>query len=256
MNLDGSDQVAVTKEGEGFTYCVALSPDATRLAFHATGPAGYRVFTTKLDGSDRKLVAGASGHLYFGPAWSHDGEWLLYVDCHTVGGPGHDWADLCIGRPDGSEHRVVTRGRRHWFGTSYGGPTTRGSGSNIPRWAPRRMVCTYTRALPDSRTAWQYAPDRPDTDHFNRDYMPEQARGGTEICLLGPLTGQIDRLTHSDPPVWDFRTAWSPDGARIAFCRSPVGCASELWVMDANGGNSRFLTRGVDDLGADHPAWL
>ena len=256
MNLDGSDQVAVTREGDGFTYGVTLSPDAARLAFHATGPDGYRIFTTNLDGSNRKLVAGASGHLYFGPTWSHNGDWLLYLDCHTSGGPGHDWADLCIGRPDGSEHRVVTHGQRHWFGTSYGGPDTRGSGSNMPQWSPQSMACTYTRALPDSRTAWPYAPDRPDTDHFNRDYQPELARGGTEICLFQPLTGKATRLTHNDPPVWDFRTAWSPDGARIAFCRSPVGQASELWVMDANAGNPRFLTRGFNDLGADHPTWL
>ncbi|MBI4559016.1 MAG: PD40 domain-containing protein [Candidatus Hydrogenedentes bacterium] len=256
MNLDGSDAVEVTHAGEGFTYCVTLSPDATRLAFHATGPEGYRVFTTHLDGSNRKLVAGAPGHLYFGPTWSAGGEWLLYLDCHTAGGAGHDWADLCIGRPDGSEHQVVTQGQRHWFGTAYGGPDTRGSGSNIPQWCPHGLACTYTRALPDSQTAWQYAAGRPDTDHFNREYRPELARGGTEICLLDPLTGATTVLTHSGPPVWDFRTVWSPDGQRIAFCRAPVGGAAELWAMDADGRNPRFLTRGFNEKGADHPRWL
>jgi TolB protein len=214
------------------------------------------VFTTKRDGSDRRLVAGGEGHLYFGPSWSHDGEWLLYVDCQLSGGPGHDWADLCIGRPDGSQHRVVTQGQRHWFGTSYGGPKTRGSGSNIPQWSPQQLVCTYTRALPDSRTAWQYVEDRPDTDHFNRDYRPDLARGGTEICLLQPLSGELTRLTHVEPPVWDFRTAWSRDAARLAFCRAAMGEASELWVMDADGGRAMPLTRGYEGQGADHPAWI
>jgi len=43
--------------------------------------------------------------------------------------------------------------------------------------------------------------------------------------------------------------AWSPDGRWIAFDRvpnrGPAGCASELWVVSATGGQPRFLARGV-----------
>jgi len=262
MDLDGSHRQEVTHEGEGFTYCVSLSPDATKLAFHATGTDSYRIYVVNLDGTGRTLVAGRPEHLYFGPTWSPKGDWLLYVDCHHLTDPGHDWADLCIGRPNGSEHRVVTTGQRHWFATSYGGPGSRGSGSNIPQWSPRRPVCTYTRAFPDSRTAWPYQEDRPDTDHFNREYQPELARGGTEICLLDPFSKELTALTTHDPTatgsdsVWDFRATWSPDGSRIAFCRSAVGCPSELWVMKSDGSDPRFLTKGREGLGVDHPVWL
>ena len=31
----------------------------------------------------------------------------------------------------------------------------------------------------------------PDVDHFNRDYHPELARGGTEICAMDPLAGRM-----------------------------------------------------------------
>jgi len=255
IDLDGGNVVEVTRKGEGFSYGVTLSPDATRLAFHATGEFNYRIFVTELDGSNRTLVAGHPDHLYFGPTWSPDGQWLLYLDCHDKTDPGHDWADLCIGRPDGSEHRVVTHGQHHWFGTSYGSPETRGGGSNVPKWAPGRPVCTYTRALPGSRTAWPYNTSRPDTDHFNRDYLPDEARGGTQICILDPFTGAATPLTEPGPKVWDFRTEWSPGGNRIAFCRAEVGGPAELWVMGADGANPRFLTRGYNDLGADHPTW-
>jgi len=256
VDLEGGPSVEVTHRGEGFSYGVSLSPDAARLAFHATGQGGYRIFVTELDGSNRTLVAGGPGHLYFGPTWSPDGEWLLYLDCHDTADPGHDWADLCLGRPDGSEHRVVTQEQRHWFGTSYGSPDTRGGGSNIPRWSPRRPVCTYTRALPGSRTAWPYHVGRPDTDHFNRDYRPEQASGGTQLCILDPFTGDAAPVTTPGPLVWDFRTEWSPDGNRIAFCRAPVGEPSELWVMESDGTKPRPLAKGIDDLGADHPVWV
>ncbi len=262
MNLDGTDPSPLTHEGEGFSYCINLSPDAKRIAFHATGTHGYRIYVTNIDGSGRTLVAGHPDHLYFGPSWSPDGEWLLYLDCRHRTDPGHDWADVCIGRPDGSEHRVVTEGQKHWFATSYGGPKTRGSGSNIPCWSPQQPLCTYTRSLPNSRTAWPYQTGRPDTNHFNREYFPEEANGGTDICLLNPLTQTVTPLTRRDPhangldSVWDFRTAWSPDGRQLAFCRSRVGQSSELWMMDSDGGNQRFLTRGREGLGVDHPRWL
>jgi TolB protein len=255
MNLDGSDPVAITKQGEGFTYGVSLSPDSRRLAFHVAKDS-YHIVVCNIDGTGRREIRREAGHLYFGPTWSPDGEWLLYLDCHPAEDPGHDWADLWMSRPDGSEHRQLTDSMRHWFGTSYGSPDTRGSGSNIPRWSPRENVCTYTRRLPGSRTAWQFRPDRPDTDHFNRDYVPDEARGGTQICLLDPVTRGIRTLTASEPPVWDFRTAWSRDGGQIAFCRAPVGKASGLWVMNADGSDARFLTRGHDGKGVDHPDWL
>jgi Tol biopolymer transport system component len=110
--------------------------------------------------------------------------------------------------------------------------------------------------LPDSRTAWEFQPQRPDVDHFNRDFKPERARGGTEICRLDPKSGKIMRLTHSEPPVWDFRAVESADGRKIAFCRAATGGPSAIWVMDADGANPQMITSGVDGRGADHPKWL
>jgi len=251
-NLDGSAPHALTQPGEGFAYGISLSPDGGKLAFHITP---YQIWTMDLDGSRRSVVAADAGHLYFGPVWSPDGEWLAYLDCIPAADPGHDWAALCIGRPDGSEHRVVTE-MNHWFGTSYGSPRTRGGGSNTTQWSPDCKWLTYTRALPGSRTAWQFQPQRPDTDHFNRDYLPEQARGGTELCLLDPFAGELRQLTVCDPLRWDFRAGWSPDGEQIVFSRAVVGEPSELWVMDADGANQRFLSRGCNEMGADFGRWI
>ncbi len=256
MNLDGSDQVEVTKAGQGFTYGVSLSPDSKRFAFHATGKEGYRIFTCNLDGSGRKLVAGNPDHLYFGTSWSPDGEWILFLDCLHRTDPGHDWADICIARPDGRDFTPLTKGQSHWFGTSYGTPETRGGGSNLPQWSPDGKTITYTKGMPGSVTAWIFQPARPDTNHFNRDYMPEQARGGTEICLLDPSTGRFDRITANESGTWDFRTAWSHDGEKIAFCRARIGEPSELWIMNSDGTGQRFLTRGENGMGVDHPKFL
>jgi TolB protein len=180
---------------------------------------------------------------------------VLYVDCHEREDPGHDWADVCIGRADGGGHRVLTSGQSMWFAATYGDRQTRGGGSNVPTWTPQGTIL-FPRRLPDSKPAWEFAADRPDVDHFNRDYRPELARGGCEIVELDPRTGSITPLTHSDPPTWDFRPTISADGREIAFCRAATGEAPALWVMERDGSRPRMITRGIDDRGADHPRWL
>jgi Tol biopolymer transport system component len=253
VRVDGTDAREFTKSGEGLPYGLSLSPDGQRVAFHLASPQGYQVWTSAVDGTDRTLVAAKPGHLYFGTSWSPDGRWVLYVDCTPGTDPGHDWADVCIGRP--GEHKVLTRGGAMWFAATYGDPKTRGGGSNVPAWT-RDGSILFPRRLPGCQVAWEFQPQRPDVDHFNRDFKPERARGGTQICRIDPRDGKVTELTRNDPPVWDFRASMSPDGAHVVFCRAKVGEAPALWVMDADGNNPRRITQGVDDRGADHPRWL
>jgi Tol biopolymer transport system component len=255
MRLDGSDAREFTRAGEGMPYGLSLSPDGRRVAFHLAGPEGYQIWTSDLEGKDRVRVAADPAHLYFGTQWSPDGRWILYVDCHHEHDPGHDWADVCIGRADGGEHRVLTGGQSMWFAATYGDRKTRGGGSNVPTWTPDGTIL-FPRRLPDAKVAWEFAPNRPDVDHFNRDFKPELARGGSEIVELDPRDGSMKALTHSDPPVWDFRATISADGREIAFCRAATGEAPALWVMQRDGSRPRRITQGINDRGADNPLWL
>jgi Tol biopolymer transport system component len=255
VRIDGSDPREFTRAGEGLPYGFSLSPDGRRVAFHLASPQGYQVWTSDTDGSNRFKIAAKPGHLYFGTGWSPDGRLVVYLDCRPDEEPGHDWADVCIGRADGSEHRVLTSDKSMWFGATYGSPTTRGGGSNIPAWTHDGAIL-FPRRLPNSKVPWEPQPQRPDVDHFNRDFKPELARGGTEICRLDPRDGRVTVLTRSEPPVWDFRANESPDGKHVAFCRAKTGEPPAIWVMEADGKNPRKITRGLDDLGADHPRWL
>jgi len=255
MNLDGSDARPFTKAGEGLPYGFSVSPDHRRVAFHLASPQGYQVWTSNAEGGERKLVAAHPDHLYFGPTWSLDGEWLMFQDCLYKNDPGHEASDICVARADGSEFRVLTQGQAQWFAATYGNPTHRGSGSNMPAWTNDGEIL-FSRLLPESRVAWEYQADRPDTDHFNRDWKPERARGGTEICRLNPKDGLVRRLTQSKPPVWDFRASESPDGRLVAFCRCAVGEMPALWVLNTASGKVQLLTHGLNESGADQPRWL
>ncbi len=117
------------------------------------------------------------------------------------------------------------------------------------------LIATGCATL-DSKVAWEYKKDEKDVDHFNRAYKPELARGGTEICRMNPKTREVIRLTTSYPPVWDFRQTESSDGKHILFCRTLTRETPGLWIMDSDGENQRLLTRGIDDLGVDHPRWI
>jgi TolB protein len=255
MNLDGTDARPFTSADAGFPYGLSLSPEGRRVAYHLAGSSGYEIWTSDLEGGNRLRIAAQPGHIFFGPVWSPDAQWLAYQDCEPARDPGHDWSDIWVSRPDGSERRRITHDQSMWFGATYGNPQNRGGGSNMLAWT-RDGAILFPRRLAGSKVAWEFQPQRPDTDHFNRDFKPELARGGTEICQVDLRDSSVIRLTHPDPPVWDFRASSSPDGQWIVFCRAVTGDVPAIWVMNANGENARELTRGFDGQGADHPRWL
>ncbi len=255
MNLDGSDAREFTKLGEGLPYGLCLSPDGRRVAYHLASPEGYQIWTSNADGSERVRVAAHREHLYFGPVWSPDGQSLLFQSCLFQTDPGHDWSDVCIARADGSDFRALTEGQAMWFAATYGSPQQRGGGSNIPAWTHDGQIL-FPRRLPNSKVPWEFQTQRPDTDHFNRDYKPEFARGGVQLCRLDPRTGTTTGLTLATPGTWDFRASESEDGKSLVFCRAETGDLPAIRVADADGQNSRVLTRGLGDKGADHPRWL
>ncbi len=255
MNLDGTDAREFTRLDEGLPYGLSLSPDGRRVAYHLASPEGYQIWTSSVEGTERVLVTAHRDHLYFGPSWSPDGQWLLFQGCRHQTDPGHDWSDLCLARPDGSDFRVLTKGQAMWFAATYGNPQRRGGGSNLPAWTRDGQIL-FPRRSAGAKVPWEYQANRPDTDHFNRDFKPEAARGGVQVCRLDPSTGKTTPMTPAAPRVWDFRASASHDGRSIVFCRAETGGTPGLWMMDSDGRHARLLTRGVDNQGADHPRWL
>lgn len=255
MRLDGSDARECTGPDEGLPYGHSLSPDGRRVAFHLASRDGYQIWTSDTLGGDRVKVAARPGHLFFGPGWSSDGQWLAFQDCLAPADPGHDWSDLCVCRPDGRDFRALTEGQALWFAATYGTATHRSGGSNVPAWTQDGHLLASVR-LPGSRVPWEYQAGRPDTDHFNRDFKPDQARGGTSIARIDPRTGATTFLTPRVEGVWDFRGTESPGGDLVAFCRAVTGGVPHLRVVASRGGASWKVHDGIGPGGLDHPRWL
>ena len=255
MRLDGSDAREFTGPDEGLPYGYSLSPDGRRVAFHLASREGYQIWISDTHGGNRVKVAAQPGHLYFGPSWSPDGQWLVFQDCHAPVDPGHDWSDVCVCRPDGTGFRMLTEGQSMWFAATYGTANHRGGGSNVPVWTQDGHILAPLR-IPGSRVPWEYQSQRPDTDHFNREFKPHQARGGTAIARIDPKTGSIGWVTPRTEGIWDFRATEFPGGGQVAFCRAETGGVPHLRVTDGHNRDSRKIHSGIGPGGLDHPRWL
>ena len=253
--LDGTDARPFTQLGEGLPYGFSLSPDGQRVAYHLASPQGYQIWTSDPYGQERTLVAADSDRLFFGPQFSPDGEWLAFMGCAHGDDPGHDWADVYIARPDGSEMRALTEGQVAWFAATYGPAKRSGGGSNIVAWTPDGEIVVPYRS-PRAQVPWAYQAHQPDVDHFNRAFDSQQACGGVQIVCLDMDGGRHRAFTPFSEDIWDFRASMSSDGTQLIFCRAATGASPSIWVADGEGGHAREVTRGLDSEGADHPRFL
>jgi len=250
-DMDGKDWKLLS--GQEFVYGIQVNHNETRIAFHVASE-GYSINTTDMEGKDRKHVAGKEGHLFFGPEWSPNDQWLAYLDCDTKKEPSHHYADLCIGRPDGSEHRMVTVGQSQYFGTAYGAKEHRGGGSNTTSWTPDGKYLIYSKLSPGAHHDAAYKPEL--GNHLENVFSPESAKGGCSINLLDPFSGKEIPVTQYQEGKWDFRGVVSPDGKSLVYTSAKVAGRGEIYLCHIDGTENKFLTAGKDGLGADFSRWL
>ena len=257
-DFDGAEARMLWKT-QAYPYSFHMRPDGEMLSYHMAGydpefnPRGhYAINLMEMDGT-RHLVCSEEGHLFFGPAWSPDGEWLVFQDCVPENDPAHHFSDIAVCRPDGSGFRRLTEGRNCYFATAFGLDGFRMGGSNCPIWTPDSRLI-YSPMLPGSHPDCHFDPAQ--RNHEELIYDPSMGRGGCGLSLMNPADGISVPITEAKEGSWDFRPHLSADGKWLLYTHSAFGCASEIRLMHMATGEIRVLTAGTDGCGADHPRFL
>jgi Tol biopolymer transport system component len=231
----------------------AWSPDGTRIAYSLLkdrehGTSAARLWVMNADGSNRRRIVGDDTAA--SPAWAPDGDQIAFtgsLGISVTGANGSGARTLALEpalpnsldwSPDGTLLAVAG---------SDGIYSVRGDGSRLRR---------LTHEFFDGEVAWS-----PDGTYIAFSRSGALFSGVRSIYVMRPDGSGIRRITRGFD---DSSPTWSPDDSRIAFARGPAvepsaeslesaGAATELYLVDVDGGTPRRLTRNSVYDGS--PAW-
>ncbi|HVR28162.1 MAG TPA: hypothetical protein VMS86_01395 [Thermoanaerobaculia bacterium] len=276
-----ADEVVKCFGGQG----VAL----TSIAFASNRTGHKEIYIMDYDGHDQRPLSGHQS-ISMAPAWSPPGDGLAYVS-YFNGQPGLYWVELSTGEkrpivedafhnftptfsPDG-QWVAFTRsvnGNAEIFKMNRrgGSPVRLTHNERIdanPAWSPSGREIAFTSDRSGNAQIYIMDADggnvrRVTREGLNNDgasWHPEgnrityahraQAGHRYDIAVTDLVTEETRVLTSG--PGSNEAPAFSPDGQRIVFESSRDG-TSQIWVIDADGGNLRRLTSEGENFA---PAW-
>jgi acylaminoacyl-peptidase len=230
------------------------SPDGTRVAYISNAEGKPQLFVRWLDTGQTALLT----NLVEGPGdltWSPDGRSIAFTsfvpsEAVSLATPppkpeGAEWADSvtvidrAVFRADG--HGYLETGATHVFIVSAeGGSPRQLTQGDADHNGPLAFA-------PNGKTLYVSANRRADRDQQPLD---------SEIYAVDVDSGALSALTKRLGP--DQHPVVSPDGKQIAYLgfddRQQSYQITQLYVMDADGGNARAVS-GAIDLEMEAPVW-
>lgn len=191
MDLDGRNKHDVSGEGGGFAYGYSASPDGQRISYHEN----YQIYVANADGTEKKQIE--TGNAFnFGPRWSPDGAWLLFLS----GTHGH--SNPYIVRRDGTGLKQLAdlHGYQGWILFLDVEDFHQGS-SDVPVWSADGKSVVYTASV-----------------------------GNNVELFQTTLDGEITQLTTTPAGTLHYHAQPSPDGQWLLY-GSRRGGVRQLCVM-------------------------
>ena len=199
---------------------VAIDAQA-RIAFVSKRDGNFEIYVMNADGvNQRRLTNNPAKDL--APSWSPDGKRIVFCsdrDGHVPEGRVFHTSEIYVMDADGSNQLNLTNNPHD---------------DRSPSWSPdgKRIV---------------FESDRDNDRGHNIEIYVMDADGSNQINLTNNLTNDKD-------------PSWSPDGERIVFSAAREGhvvhnldITSEIYVMDADGGNQQRLTENRNN--DENPVW-
>lgn len=215
MDLDGRHKHDVSGEGGGFAYGYSASPDGKLISYHQD----YQIYLANADGTGKKHIA--TGNAFdFGPAWSPDGEWLLFLS------GAHHHSNPHVVRRDGSDLRKLADLNGYQSHVLFlDVPDFHEGSSDLPVWAR------------DGRSVFL------------------TAKVGANVELFQTtLGGRSEPLTRTPEGTLHYHPQPSPDGTWLAYGSKRAG-VRQLFVMRLADRTERQLTHLPAGHAAMWPHW-
>ena len=202
---------------------VAVDAQA-QIAFVSKRDGNLEIYVMDADGGNQRNLTNNLGRDIF-PSWSPDGKRIVFIsnrDGHVDAIGGWPTSEIYVMDADGGNPQNLTNDRND---------------DRSPSWSPdgKRIAFTSER------------------DGFRKDFVIT-----SEIYVMDADGGNPQNLTNDRND--DGYPSWSPDGKRIVFSSGrdghfigEFGITSEIYVMDADGGNQQRLTENRQYDGK--PSW-
>jgi Tol biopolymer transport system component len=205
-----SRAVRVLADESDYDLDPSYSPDGRQVLFD-TSPNNYpQLHLVSIDGSSVEAISEVLDGWATYPAWSPDGERIVY----SCGHPTFETSDLCVLTTTGDflgfleEQSDSQELQPAWSpdGSSIAFSSDRASGRDLYlfRLGANEVIRLTSGSADDGDPAW--SPDG-STIAFTR------ASGAAQICVIASRGGAVDCLVEGVQP------SWSPDGRMFAFYR-------------------------------------
>ncbi|MHB8629928.1 MAG: hypothetical protein ACYDBJ_27620 [Aggregatilineales bacterium] len=219
MNADGSNPVNLTKNPAD-DYQPAWAPAADKIAFTSTRDGNPEICTMNADGSNQTCITS-------NPTATHKPDKTLPADQLPTWAPDALHIAFASTRDGNTQVYVIEPSGGAALNLS-----SNAFNDDQPAWSPdlRSMAFSSDRA-------------------GNPEICVMDVSGFNQRCLTNnkTATGQ-----HDPTKPADYFPTWSSDSQQLAYVQTQ-GSRSDLYVMNADGGNPHMLFKNVAPT--EHPAW-
>jgi len=215
MDLDGRNKRDVSGDGSGFAYGYSASPDGKIISYHEN----YQIFIANADGTNKQHIP-TGNPFNFGPTWSPDGQWLLFLS----GEHGH--SNPYVVRRDGQDLRKLADQNSYqgWILFLDVDDFHQGS-SDTPVWSADGQSVFFTTQIATT----------------------------TELCQVD-LEGKFTQLTTSQEGTLHYHPKPSNDGNWLLYGSMRNG-VRQLFVRNLKTSAEHQITRLTKGRGAMWPHW-